>query len=132
MRCNFRGFFEWRGVVGDGEVKTQKVRTPRDSPTFSSLPVARYLPTSQSTLPHPPTQPCFLLALVFIGLITALIGDVASLFGCCLGLPDSITGERGEKGRREEVREGRDMEIWEAEGEKGKDARGGEGREGRM
>ena len=33
----------------------------------------------------------FAVALTFIGVVTALIGDVASLFGCSLGLPDEIT-----------------------------------------
>ena len=33
----------------------------------------------------------FVIALIFIGLVTAVIGDVASLFGCVIGLPDSIT-----------------------------------------
>mmetsp|Transcript_4801 Transcript_4801/g.9933 ORF Transcript_4801/g.9933 Transcript_4801/m.9933 type:complete len:281 (+) Transcript_4801:1-843(+) len=33
----------------------------------------------------------FAVSLLFIGFVTAIIGDVASIFGCCLGLPDSIT-----------------------------------------
>eukprot|EP00404_Azadinium_spinosum_P024350 CAMPEP_0180588618 /NCGR_PEP_ID=MMETSP1037_2-20121125/17727_1 /TAXON_ID=632150 /ORGANISM="Azadinium spinosum, Strain 3D9" /LENGTH=872 /DNA_ID=CAMNT_0022606771 /DNA_START=9 /DNA_END=2627 /DNA_ORIENTATION=+ len=35
--------------------------------------------------------PCFCLALVQIGFLTAVIGDVAELFGCVAGLEDSIT-----------------------------------------
>eukprot|EP00440_Ansanella_granifera_P055237 gb/GFBE01059879.1/.p1 GENE.gb/GFBE01059879.1/~~gb/GFBE01059879.1/.p1 ORF type:complete len:846 (+),score=191.75 gb/GFBE01059879.1/:1-2538(+) len=34
---------------------------------------------------------CFVCSLVMIGLVTALVGDVAALFGCVLGLPDEIT-----------------------------------------
>merc|ERR1719424_722211 len=34
---------------------------------------------------------CFGVALIFIGGVTAVIGDLASLMGCCMGLPDSIT-----------------------------------------
>jgi len=34
---------------------------------------------------------CFCIALVFIGGVTAVIGDLASLMGCCLDLPDAIT-----------------------------------------
>jgi len=34
---------------------------------------------------------CFTTALVFIGLLTALIGDLASQMGCCMGLLDSVT-----------------------------------------
>ena len=34
---------------------------------------------------------CFVVALVAIGVVTAIIGDVASLFGCVLGMPDAIT-----------------------------------------
>ncbi|KAL1503577.1 hypothetical protein AB1Y20_012055 [Prymnesium parvum] len=34
---------------------------------------------------------CFLVALVFIGLLTALIGDLANHMGCCMGLMPSVT-----------------------------------------
>lgn len=34
---------------------------------------------------------CFILALIMIGVVTAFIGDLAALFGCQVGLPDSIT-----------------------------------------
>lgn len=34
---------------------------------------------------------CFFSALMLIGVVTGLIGDLASLFGCSLGLPDSTT-----------------------------------------
>ena len=33
----------------------------------------------------------FVVSLIFIGFVTAGIGDIASLFGCVLGLPDAIT-----------------------------------------
>merc|ERR1712110_332171 len=33
----------------------------------------------------------FSISLAFIGLITALVGDMANLFGCALGLPAEIT-----------------------------------------
>lgn len=44
----------------------------------------------------PPTKycggkACFAAALIVIGLVTAVIGDVAALFGCCLGIKDSVT-----------------------------------------
>jgi solute carrier family 8 (sodium/calcium exchanger) len=44
----------------------------------------------------PPTEyaggwACFGTALAMIGLVTAIIGDLASLLGCSMGLPDSIT-----------------------------------------
>jgi len=34
---------------------------------------------------------CFVCAVCFIGAMTAAIGDIAALFGCCAGLPDPIT-----------------------------------------
>lgn len=34
---------------------------------------------------------CFCIALCFIGCVTALVGDMAKLLGCCMGVPDSIT-----------------------------------------
>jgi len=37
--------------------------------------------------------PCFVLSLVAIGFLTAIIGDLASVFGCLVGLNDNITGE---------------------------------------
>ena len=34
---------------------------------------------------------CFCVALIFIGGVTTLIGDLAALFGCCAGLEPSVT-----------------------------------------
>merc|ERR1712093_521498 len=34
---------------------------------------------------------CFVVALLMIGGVTAVIGDMASLLGCTMGVPDSIT-----------------------------------------
>jgi len=34
---------------------------------------------------------CFFVALIFIGGVTAIIGDMASLLGCTMGVPDAIT-----------------------------------------
>lgn len=34
---------------------------------------------------------CFCVALVFIGIVTAFIGDMAGLLGCCAGMPDALT-----------------------------------------
>ncbi|GBP22196.1 hypothetical protein EVAR_10706_1 [Eumeta japonica] len=34
---------------------------------------------------------CFIVSIVCIGLVTAVIGDVASHFGCTLGIKDSVT-----------------------------------------
>ena len=34
---------------------------------------------------------CFVVALIFIGGVTTLIGDLAALFGCCAGLEPSVT-----------------------------------------
>ena len=44
----------------------------------------------------PPTDYCsgwatFFVSLIFIGVITALVGAFAGMFGCFVGLPDSIT-----------------------------------------
>jgi len=35
--------------------------------------------------------PCFLFALSMIGAVTAIVGEAATLFGCVLGIPDSVT-----------------------------------------
>uniref|UniRef100_A0A3B3TYN3 Sodium/calcium exchanger membrane region domain-containing protein n=1 Tax=Poecilia latipinna TaxID=48699 RepID=A0A3B3TYN3_9TELE len=34
---------------------------------------------------------CFIVSIVIIGLLTAVIGDLASHFGCTIGLKDSVT-----------------------------------------
>ncbi|XKL68833.1 hypothetical protein PGB90_006602 [Kerria lacca] len=34
---------------------------------------------------------CFVVSVIFIGLLTAVIGDLASLFGCTVGLKDTVT-----------------------------------------
>jgi Ca2+/Na+ antiporter len=34
---------------------------------------------------------CFFCALGFIGGVTAIVGDMTKLLGCCMGVPDSIT-----------------------------------------
>jgi solute carrier family 8 (sodium/calcium exchanger) len=44
----------------------------------------------------PPTSiaqgyPAFVVSLVFIGICTAVVGDVAAIFGCVCGVPDEIT-----------------------------------------
>ena len=35
--------------------------------------------------------PSFFSALTMIGILTAIVGDLASIFGCLVGLPDAIT-----------------------------------------
>ena len=39
---------------------------------------------------------CFFCSLGMIGLLTAVVGDLASIFGCLVGLKDSVTGESGQ------------------------------------
>lgn len=34
---------------------------------------------------------CFVVSILCIGMVTAIIGDVASHFGCTLGIKDSVT-----------------------------------------
>jgi len=35
--------------------------------------------------------PCFIISLIFIGLIVVLVGDLAGIFGCLIGLRDEVT-----------------------------------------
>ncbi len=35
----------------------------------------------------------FFVSLVVIGALTAIVGDLASIFGCLVGLNDAVTGE---------------------------------------
>lgn len=44
----------------------------------------------------PPTEycngwACFIVSIMIIGMLTAIIGDLASHFGCTIGLKDSVT-----------------------------------------
>lgn len=44
----------------------------------------------------PPTEycngwACFIVSILIIGMLTAVIGDLASHFGCTIGLKDSVT-----------------------------------------
>ena len=34
---------------------------------------------------------CFIVSLVYIGLLTGLIGDIATMVGCCFSMPPAIT-----------------------------------------
>jgi len=34
---------------------------------------------------------CFTVSIIMIGVLTAVIGDLASHFGCTIGLKDSVT-----------------------------------------
>ncbi|CAK9302979.1 unnamed protein product [Gordionus sp. m RMFG-2023] len=34
---------------------------------------------------------CFIFAIIWIGILTAVIGDIASAFGCTIGLKDTVT-----------------------------------------
>ena len=36
--------------------------------------------------------PCFFVSLGMIGALTAIVGDLAGIFGCLVGLKDSVTG----------------------------------------
>ena len=34
---------------------------------------------------------CFSVSLLFIGMLTAVVGDAAAIFGCLIGLKDAVT-----------------------------------------
>lgn len=36
---------------------------------------------------------CFIISLIGIGIVTAIIGDIATIFGCLVGLDDTVTGK---------------------------------------
>lgn len=36
----------------------------------------------------------FCVSLAVIGIITAIVGDLAGIFGCLVGLDDTVTGEK--------------------------------------
>ena len=37
--------------------------------------------------------PCFFVSLGMIGMLTAIVGDLAGIFGCLVGLEDAVTGK---------------------------------------
>jgi len=76
---------------GDGDVDSVRNATPLDwTVHFIALPWKVFF-----ALVPPPSYMrgwlCFCIALAFIGVVTAIIGDLAALMGCCIGLPDSVT-----------------------------------------
>jgi len=72
-------------IDGDGSLSTkEKVLHYISLPwkiTFSLIPPTDYF---NGWL-------CFVFSIVAIGLLTAVIGDVASMFGCTIGMKDSVT-----------------------------------------
>jgi solute carrier family 8 (sodium/calcium exchanger) len=36
--------------------------------------------------------PCFIVSISMIGILTAIVGDLAGIFGCLVNLKDSVTG----------------------------------------
>lgn len=36
---------------------------------------------------------CFFVSLACVGVVTAIIGDIATIFGCTVGIKDTVTGE---------------------------------------
>ena len=81
---------EWQGQFSEA------VDVPEDGSSLSLVLFALAIPWKLVGASVPPPGyfggwACFLVALVFIGLLTALIGDLASHMGCCMGLKDSVT-----------------------------------------
>jgi len=84
---------------GDGSWVDQlfdAVSLPSDGSVISMLMWLLALPWRLAGACVPPPSyaggwACFLVALVFIGALTALIGDLASHMGCCMGLTKSVT-----------------------------------------
>lgn len=74
----------------------EAVEMPQDGSTLSMLVWLLALPWKVIGAAVPPPEiangwACFGVALVFIGILTAFIGDLASHMGCCMGLEKSVT-----------------------------------------
>jgi len=74
----------------------EAVEMPLDGSTLSMLVWLLALPWKVIGAAVPPPEiangwACFGVALVFIGILTAFIGDLASHMGCCMGLEKSVT-----------------------------------------
>jgi len=92
-----KGAHDWREQFllafrpGDGDVDSVETASPVDwTIHFISLPwkiLFAFIPPTA----YCDGWLCFILSLVFIGVVTAIVGDLASLLGCCMNLPDSIT-----------------------------------------
>jgi len=75
---------------------TEAFEMPTDGSTVSMVMHFLALPWKLIGALVPPPQyaggwACFGVTLVFIGVLTAFIGDFASHMGCCMGLPKSVT-----------------------------------------
>ena len=53
--------------------------------------VFKTLPRFPSSLDYWGGWACFMVSIVMIGVLTAVIGDLASSFGCTIGLKDAVT-----------------------------------------
>eukprot|EP00931_Biecheleriopsis_adriatica_P052621 TRINITY_DN3064_c0_g1_i1.p1 TRINITY_DN3064_c0_g1~~TRINITY_DN3064_c0_g1_i1.p1 ORF type:complete len:846 (-),score=210.21 TRINITY_DN3064_c0_g1_i1:95-2632(-) len=79
----------------DEDGDEEKVRSPMEKcQAYFSYVI--HLPWKLIFACIPPTDycggwVCFVCSLIFIGGVTAIIGDVAAIFGCCLGIPDAVT-----------------------------------------
>jgi len=75
----------------NGSPSEQSGATPQDW-FFHILTLTFKVPFS---LIPPPSMlggwACFIGALGMIGMVTAIVGDLATLVGCCIGIPDDIT-----------------------------------------
>uniref|UniRef100_A0A1I7S9Y8 Calx-beta domain protein n=1 Tax=Bursaphelenchus xylophilus TaxID=6326 RepID=A0A1I7S9Y8_BURXY len=80
----------------DSDEKKQIVKAEREPTTFQLVMHYLNLPWKILFATIPPTDYmngwiCFIVSIIFIGLLTAVIGDVASMFGCTIGLKDVVT-----------------------------------------
>ncbi|XP_068606630.1 sodium/calcium exchanger 1a [Brachionichthys hirsutus] len=85
-------------TVSSGKTATEPVQGCEETPPSCSDYVLHFLTVFWKLLFAlvPPTGywngwACFLVSISGIGLLTALIGDLASHFGCTIGLKDSVT-----------------------------------------
>jgi len=79
-----------------GEQFKEALEPPEDGSSVSMILYGAAMPWKLIGAAVPPPGiangwACFLVALVFIGVLTALIGDLAGHMGCCMGLKPSVT-----------------------------------------
>jgi solute carrier family 8 (sodium/calcium exchanger) len=90
------GFEDWKDQIMEALFVNGSLEEQREAPIGDWAKHLIALPWKVIFATVPPTSMfggwlCFVISIMYIGLVTMLVGDAASLFGCLIGLEDQIT-----------------------------------------
>jgi solute carrier family 8 (sodium/calcium exchanger) len=90
------GFEDWKDQIMEALYVNGSKEEQEDAPLGDWVKHMIAFPWKIVFATVPPTSMfggwlCFVIAIMYIGLVTMLVGDAASIFGCLIGLEDQIT-----------------------------------------